>query len=66
MTTLERLQYNLIRSILEDTDESRFLEIYALYFDDKPLRYSDDEINEFTQQFENRNGITNDSAVKHP
>ena len=53
MTTLERLQYNLIRSILEDTDESRLLEIYALYFDDNPLRYSDDEINELTQQFEN-------------
>ena len=46
MPTLEPMKLDLIRAILEDTDESRLIEIYALYYDEDPFRLSDDEINE--------------------
>ena len=52
MITLDNLKINLIRSVLEDTDESRLVEIYALYYDDDPFCLSDDEINNLTQQCE--------------
>ena len=45
MTTLEPLKLDLISAILEDTDESRLVEIYALYYDEDPFRLSDEEIN---------------------
>ena len=53
MTELERTKYKLIRSIMDDTNESRVLEINEIYYNDNnPLLYSADELNERIQQFE--------------
>ena len=71
MTVLERTKYNLIRSIMDDTDESRILEISELYYGNNPLIHSDDEINERIQQFEkaeadgNMKYYTSDQLRKH-
>jgi len=51
MTVLEQTKYKLIRSIIEDMNEERVLEL-AQYYDDNPLLYSDEELNERIQQFE--------------
>ena len=53
MTVLERTKYKLIRSIMDDTDESRVLEINELYYNDNnPLLYSVEELNESLRQIE--------------
>ena len=53
MTVLERTKYKLIRSIIDDTDESRVLEINELYYNDNnPLLYSVEELNESLRQIE--------------
>ena len=45
MTVLEQTKYRLIRSIMNDTDESLVLEINEIYYNDNnPLLYSDDEL----------------------
>ena len=51
MTVLERTKYRLIRSIMDDTDENRVAEL-AEYYDDNPLLYSDEELNESLSQIE--------------
>ena len=71
MTALERTKYKLIRSIMDDTDETRVLEINELYYGNNPLLYSDDDINERIKQFEEAeaNGTmkyyTSDQLRKH-
>ena len=52
MTVLEQKKYRLIRAIIDDTDESRVLEIEELYYSNNPLLYSADELNERIKQFE--------------
>ena len=53
MTVLEQRKYRLIRAIMEDTNESRVLEIEEVYYNNNnPLLYSLDELNERIQQFE--------------
>ena len=44
MTVLERTKYKLIRSIMDDTDESRVAEIERLYASREPCMYTDEEI----------------------
>ena len=71
MTVLERTKYKLIRSIMDDMDETRILEISELYYGNNPLLYSDDEINERIKQFEeaetngNMKYYTSDQLRKH-
>ena len=45
MTVFEQTKYRLIRSIMDDTDEQRVAEL-AEYYDDNPLLYSVEELNE--------------------
>ena len=53
MTVLEQNKYRLIRAIINDTNESRVLEIEELYYsNNNPLLYSAEELNERIKQFE--------------
>ena len=52
MTVLERRKYKLIRAILNDTDLKRLKQIEKLYFDENPLSYSVEELNESLRQIE--------------
>ena len=51
MTVLEQTKYRLIRAILDDTDKNRISEITKFY-DDNPLLYSVEELNERLCQIE--------------
>ena len=51
MTVFEQTKYSLIRSIMNDTDECRVAEL-AEYYDENPLLYSAEELNESLCQIE--------------
>ena len=68
MTVLERKRKRLIHALMHDTDENRMLQIEKLYFDESPLCYSVEELQEslieVERDFAEGNGISSEELRK--
>ena len=53
ITVLERKRKRLVHAIMNDTNMKRMSQIEKLYFDESPLCYSVEELQEKVQEFEN-------------
>ena len=65
MTVLERTRKRLIHALMHDTDENRILQIEKLYFDESPLCFSVEELQERVQEFENEYISGNFKGIPH-